>query len=165
MPTAMPPDPPRTNDQDQEVRARMAAELTQLREQQGLSVSALARKAGLARNTVVMALRGGHSHPFTRKRLFHVLLQQQIAEPTLNPRLTLEDMEIAIAYHDASTPLRNFIAKILRTREFSTSDLRGETLTLAYQIDKMTEKEREFIRMFVAYALSSDATSDQEPTG
>lgn len=147
-----------------ERRARMAKRLRELQAQSGLSIRQLAKRAQLSRQTVFSALKSGlTTSPRTYQQLFAVLeTTPQLERALLEPRFSQEDLEIAMAYHDACTPVRNFVAKIFGTREYSNPELPPDILMLAHRITRLTEQERRFVKMYVD-AMLDGRPDDQSP--
>lgn len=148
-----------------EVRLRIAKRLKELMKRYDVSVRALSKSAQVSRNTVIAALNGQKSYPSTLAKLFNALeAPNQVLDDLLKPRLSNEDLEIALAYHEATTDVRDTVARILKTRQFRSADLRQDTVSMAYDFERCTLKEQQVIKMIIRQYLDWDATSiSQEP--
>lgn len=137
-----------------ERRARLSARLRELQRESGLSTRQLAKRAGLSRQTTMTALKSGlKTSTRTYDKLFKALDTTPRLEGGLKPKLSQEDLEVAMAYHDAPTKVRNFAAQILKTGEYADPSLDSDLLMLMQEIKRLAPNERQFIRMFVSYAL------------
>lgn len=145
---------PDTPPQSAERRARMSARLRELHKTSGLSLRQLAKRAGLSRQTVLTALKSGLStSPRTYEKLFSVLdTTPKLEGALLEPRFTQEDLEVTMAYHDAPTVIRNFVSKILRTREYTNPDLSPHVQVLAHRIEKLSPDTQAFIEQVVEFS-------------
>lgn len=148
---------PDTPPQSVERRARMSARLRELHKTSGLSLRAVAKRAGLSRQTVMSALKSGlNTSPRTYEKLFSVLdTTPKLEGALLEPRFTQEDLEITMAYHDAPTPIRNVVSKILKTREHKNLDLSSQGMALAYRFDKLSPETQAFIEMVIDFSERS----------
>ena len=156
--------PPRLDTPPQQIerRARMAARLRELQRHSGLSIRQLAKRAGLSRQTVMTALKSGLStSPRTYEKLFAVLdTTPKLERALLEPRFSQEDLEITMAYHDAPTPQRNFVAKILRTREFTNPELPPRIQVLAHEMTRLGPRDLDFVEMVIQHALAGPPTGE-----
>ena len=151
----------------QDTRSQLGLRLKALRKDKHLPITGLAKLTGVAPNTIRAIERGLPCRRISLQRIVDTLNRpiekngngngnsKMPERPLLN-----EDLDIASLYHDAPTMLRNFIAQLLRARDYA-ADFQGPDpalLALASELSKLTESQLHTFRVLLSHYQEVNAT-------
>jgi hypothetical protein len=123
----------------------------------------LAKLASVSPNTIRAVEIGKATHRATVQRIVEVLNAGPASlAPVFDQPLLHEDIEIATLYHNAPTPLRNYISQLLHAREFAT--FKGPNpilLALANDLEQLSRLEQETIQVLLRFYRESRSATGQ----
>lgn len=150
---------PEHNSTTADTRLQQGRHLRALRKEKRYTITVLAKLASVSPNTIRAVEIGKATHRATLQRIVEVLNAGPAnLVPVFDRPLLHEDIDIATLYHDAPTPLRNFIAQLLRAREYATwQGPDPKLLALAHELMQLTASQLGGIEVLTAFYRQSNS--------